>query len=651
MSVNVTVGNGQGITQAIKAHLQKSGVKLTNVKLSDWQKVMDLVNQNQILIDKNNASNPSNKQDSIFTGGNDVSRIGANGGDNNWKTDFKVTAGQVMQFDAGIFNKIVAVLTGKVQDIETTTQPDTPTTPTTPNTPENDFEMPDLAPKPQSLSETVSNPIPKHIDIPSEVQKQTTENLIDQLGGKIIEREVNGEKREISVVKHDGETIRRVINEDGTLGDTLVPISTLGKNKYITQTEMDNKMRTALGLAEDAPIPDDIKGSFVSIGGQPTLIFKKDGKTLDNKQLKEYIAGLQTQQTQLPQGEGQEVVNVSEFDKAADNLFNVINNEYGDKKGNIGLEEYVNYELKTADPEVLKNYSEEQLRTLAEANFKVLDSNDDGEISKAEVKEYLEAANANGDSSVTDIEAANYAGEQLDESNDILLEKNVQDVAKQGYGLGQLDDGTYVYQKDGKTFVINPDGTLGEEIKSTQGTRQPQNEQVENAPVQNQSVNNAPQDPPAKKLTPEQVNEFISKDSRITDLQNNLENLRQTYESMQRQHDEAWSSHDFDKMESAPDIIEVGDAKMRYEAAQNAIKEYQEMIENWQDGQKYTLQSGEWAGSEFETTTLPNGQKGCVFEKIENGQKVKYYFNIGIDKDFGHVSLLGDMVERVVVEE
>ena len=174
---------------------------------------------------------------------------------------------------------------------------------------------------------------------------------------------------------------------------------------------------------------------------------------------------------------------------------------------------------------------------------------------------------------------------------------------------------------------------------------------MENAPVQNQSVNNAPQDPPAKKLTPEQVNEFISKDSRITDLQNNLENLRQTYESMQRQHDEAWSSHDFDKMESAPDIIEVGDAKMRYEAAQNAIKEYQEMIENWQDGQKYTLQSGEWAGSEFETTTLPNGQKGCVFEKIENGQKVKYYFNIGIDKDFGHVSLLGDMVERVVVEE
>ena len=325
MSVNITVGNGQGITQAIKAHLEKQGVKLTNVKLSDWQNVMTLVNQNQ-------QANASGGKDSIFTGGNDVSRIGKNNGDNNWKTDFQVQAGQVMQFDAGIFNKIVAVLTGKAQE-----------TPAPQETPEPKPQTPPtLDTKPQGLSQEPD--IPDTITLPDGAQRQITEGNIESLGGKIIQREVNGEKQD---------KVRRAINEDGTLGDTLaatktigkneyitgdfpagtkilerevngqkqqiavyedengnkqrslvvkdpetgasklgdnlVAISTFGKNKYITQTEMDNQMRTALGLPQDAQLPEDIKGSYVNIGGEPTLIFKKDGKTLDQAGLKEYI--------------------------------------------------------------------------------------------------------------------------------------------------------------------------------------------------------------------------------------------------------------------------------------------------------------------------------------------------------------------------
>ena len=143
----------------------------------------------------------------------------------------------------------------------------------------------------------------------------------------------------------------------------------------------------------------------------------------------------------------------------------------------------------------------------------------------------------------------------------------------------------------------------------------------------------------------------MNKDSRLVTIMSNLDNLKTTYENLKKENEAARKSGDFDKVVNAPSNIDVKNAQNRYETAQNIIKEYKEMLENWQDGKKYTLETGEWQGSEFETTTLPNGQKGCVFEKIENGQKVKYYFNLEIDNDFGHVGLLGDMVERVVVEE
>lgn len=335
MSINITVGNGQGITQAIKAHLEKQGVKLTNVKLSDWQKVMTLVNQNQ-------QANATTGKDSIFTGGNDVSRIGKNNGDNNWKTDFQVQAGQVMQFDAGIFNKIVAVLTGKAQE-----------TPAPDETPDNQPQTPPpLDAKPQGLSQEPD--IPDKIEVPADVQRQSTESMIDQLGGKIIQREVNGEMQDIAVVTVDGQKVRRAINEDGTLGDTLaatktfgkneyiagdfpagtkvlerevngqkqqiavykdkdgntqralvvtdpetgkttlgenlVTVSTMGKNKYVTESKFNAYVKTMLGLGADEDIPADLKAEYITIGGESSIVIKKDGKVMDSAQLKSFMA-------------------------------------------------------------------------------------------------------------------------------------------------------------------------------------------------------------------------------------------------------------------------------------------------------------------------------------------------------------------------
>ena len=72
------------------------------------------------------------------------------------------------------------------------------------------------------------------LDKPQGNQRAQTEAMIDKLGGKIIERSVNGQKQDIAVVEIDGQTVRREINEDGTLGDNLAATKTFGKNEYIT---------------------------------------------------------------------------------------------------------------------------------------------------------------------------------------------------------------------------------------------------------------------------------------------------------------------------------------------------------------------------------------------------------------------------------
>lgn len=195
MSVNITVGNGQGITQAIKSKLQSDGVQLKNVKLSDWQKVMDLVNQNQQQINKYNAATPNAKKDSIFTGGNDTSKI-AN--QSNWKTDFKVNAGQTMQIDSGIFAQIKAILTGKAAKPELPAEQPKPI--------EDKPVKPDF-----DIQKTETEEKPIKLEVPNSVNKAETENTVDTLGGKIISREVNGEQRDISVATVDGQKVRREV--------------------------------------------------------------------------------------------------------------------------------------------------------------------------------------------------------------------------------------------------------------------------------------------------------------------------------------------------------------------------------------------------------------------------------------------------------
>ena len=256
--VDISIQSGQGITQAIKAKIEGSGQKISNNDLSVWQDVMREVKTAQ----------ESGSQ--IYSGGDDVDQLNNK---QNWKTDFKVAAGQVIQLVENVWNRIVELLTGKKPEVAQ----ETPKEP-----PKLEKSEVKLAPEPK-----IDNPPELDIaELPQEVRKELTEATLDEIGAKTFTREVNGEKQEIAVLRdEDGNKVRRLINEDGTMGETLVPVSTFGKNKYITQTKMDDMIKNVFPEG----LPEGVTASFVTIGGTPQLVFKKDGQTLDQAQLRELV--------------------------------------------------------------------------------------------------------------------------------------------------------------------------------------------------------------------------------------------------------------------------------------------------------------------------------------------------------------------------
>lgn len=206
---------------------------------------------------------------SIFDGGSKY--LGGTG------SDFRVKQGQVIQLSAEEFNKIFE---GILNPLETKKE-EKPA-----------VELPELN-KPSLTQETV---IPETLEAPDGTQAMTDEAILDAVDGKVLEREVDGKKQKISVATVNGEKVRRLINEDGSLGDNLVLVSSAGKNKYITQSEMDKKISTVFPEG----LPDGVSAEFVNICGEPTLVFKQDGKILDSAQLKELANKSKTENTEEP---------------------------------------------------------------------------------------------------------------------------------------------------------------------------------------------------------------------------------------------------------------------------------------------------------------------------------------------------------------
>ena len=117
---DISVGNGQGITQAIASKLGLSKTDCKNIKASTWQSVMSLV-------DQANTASIQNNKGSIFGGGNNVNNITNKA---SRKTDFKVQAGQTMQIDDSVFGKIKQLLTASKADAAAATAATAQTTQT-----------------------------------------------------------------------------------------------------------------------------------------------------------------------------------------------------------------------------------------------------------------------------------------------------------------------------------------------------------------------------------------------------------------------------------------------------------------------------------------------------------------------------------------
>lgn len=512
--VSINIGAGQGVTQAIASKLGLSKDDLKKINLSTWQNVMTEVSNAQSQIDKHNASNTVDKQKSIFTGGRDVKTINQQ---SNWKSNFVVQQGTVEINDSS-WNKIVQMLTGKSAE---------------PKPNEGPSPSP-LDAKPQPLGGGAD--IPDTIELPDAAKRAATESMVDNLGGKIIERSVNGEKQDIAVVEINGQKVRREINEDGTLGDTLaatktfgknkyisgdfppetkvlerevngkksqigiyedengnkvrklvvtdeqtgkttlgenlVTVSTMGKNKYVTESKFNADVKTMLGLGENDEIPADLKAEYVTIGGESSIVIKKDGKVMDSSQLRVYVAEYKANDTKLAEAfdnsfntTGQ--AEIGDAAKLAKSQMNLINNKYGDKQGNISMDDMFNYELAGQEKLMGRKLTDDEmanLRAMSDLSFTVFDTDESGDITEAELKAFITNANENGDSVLTDEERTKYAEKVFGErAND-----NITSAENNGYTLNNImynGEQIPVYQKDGKTyFADSATFKIGEEF-------------------------------------------------------------------------------------------------------------------------------------------------------------------------------------------
>lgn len=313
--VQINISKGQGITQAIRDKIGAANIK--NADLGTWQKVMTEVN------------NAQSKNSSIFkTGNNYTSDVNKLGDKSTYQSNFVVDTGTV-EINDSIWSKITALLTG-----EQTTAPAQATHPNKPsgetNTPSTPTAQNPGTEKPESgikalemrlLNRSVDGD-KQQIAVVKQGGKKVRYavnedgNLGDTLAAtrtfgknkyisgnfppktRILEREVNGKKVQIGVYEDEnGNKVRKLVTtgEDGktTLGEELVTVSTMGKNKYITQTEMNNRIARVFPNG----LPKGVTASYVSIDGEPTLIFKRDGKTLNQNQLRE-LAKSQTEKSE-----------------------------------------------------------------------------------------------------------------------------------------------------------------------------------------------------------------------------------------------------------------------------------------------------------------------------------------------------------------
>lgn len=260
----INIGNGQGITQAIRDKIGAANIK--NKDAATWQKVVAEVN---------NAQNSK----SIFKSGDNYTTDSTKLNEKStYQSNFVVDKGTVT-IDDSVWSKIQNLLTGGNETTKTAAETKQKTLRETAN--ENTIGDLNLTKEPVDPG-MFEKPNIAHVD----VNPQPTENLAT---GKQLTRMVNGEKKTIEISHDkDGNKVRYAVNGDGTRGEELVTLTTTGKNTYQTKSELDKTVRSSLGLKDGQNLPDNLKPFYVEIGGSPQLMFKSDNGTLTPKQAAAY---------------------------------------------------------------------------------------------------------------------------------------------------------------------------------------------------------------------------------------------------------------------------------------------------------------------------------------------------------------------------
>lgn len=269
MSVQITIGKNQGITQAIRERIGTNKIK--NSDLATWQAVVQLVESNpqsQSIFKKDNNNGTQ------FT----TDRTKINDKSSN-HSNYVVDQGKVT-IDGGIWAEIEKLLTGsKTENVGTKAEI---------KFNENLDELTKKEDKKAELAEIDKRKAQAEAKVESKIDTDNI-NIPKVATGKQLTRSVNGTQQKIEIQNVNGQKVRFAVNDDGTRGEQLVPISTAGKNKYITKSQFDLNVRTALGLDSNAPIPpsDMLTCAYESDGMISSLVFRdKNGQQINGTKLR-----------------------------------------------------------------------------------------------------------------------------------------------------------------------------------------------------------------------------------------------------------------------------------------------------------------------------------------------------------------------------
>ena len=257
MSTQITIGRGQGITQAI---VQKLGLTNQTKKISTdiWSQVLTEIKND------NNNKTKFKKADTQY---------------NSASKDFKgwnVQENEKISLDNNTLSKIKQLINNALNGTSSSTVAPTPITTSNPT-----VEAPKKAIKEEADSVEIRtlSPDATTVKAPEEQPLFAT--------GKQLTRYVDGQKQTIEIGQNDnGQKTRYLVNKDGTRGEELVTMTTVGKNTYQTKSKFEADVKLVLGLGEKEEIPADLnlKPFYVEIGGEAQLMFKSPQGTLTPKQ-------------------------------------------------------------------------------------------------------------------------------------------------------------------------------------------------------------------------------------------------------------------------------------------------------------------------------------------------------------------------------